>query len=188
MADANGVLIKALQTYLTSNVTGIVAVNAEWPSGNVPLTMPCITILTKSEKLTPQTAEVLTTGSIALNQATVKYVVGEWDLALELQLWAKSKQERQDFIEKIFNALNPSMEVMGVNLHLTDYHNEYASVAMTDRMFPDSEETSQRQEWRCIISLVANVNAIRSKSEYIMTQDPETTALTLETPDEIDDE
>lgn len=185
---AQGALVKALAANLLSNVTGIQAVNAEWPAANVPLNMPCITILVTSSTLDTHTDEILSTGTVTANQATVKYIVGEWDIAIELQLWAKSKQERQDFYDKIFNALNPDIIPMGLRIALTDYHGEYASLVMTRSDYPDSEETTQRQEWRCIFTILANVNAIRSKTEYIMTQDPETTALTLETPSEIEDE
>jgi hypothetical protein len=171
--------VDALAAYLLANVAGISKVYSEWPNKNQTLSYPSISITSGKMNFRRCPPRVLSIGSVANNQATNKYVVGDYDpLTLQLDIWARNKPERADFYEKVFALLQPAAQ-QGLALQLTNYHNEIVSFHLTGYRYADAEQTATLQEWRAILSLEAAGRAIVSQTDYVITQEP---VLTFDMP------
>ena len=107
----------------------------------------------------------------------VKWVVGQYESSMQLDLWARNKEERDDLTDAIFNALNPNITPMGLTLELQEYFGVLADFLYTGHNFEDTEVASQTDEWRTIMTVLFTCKAVRERKEFII----EDSQLDLET-------
>lgn len=165
MANAVDSLVKALATRLAT-ISGLTVLK-EWPAANQKLVLPSVTITQGEPKfraLDPYLLSI-TNPNVAHEVTSVK-IVGEYDLVIQLDLWARNKVERAQYFELLFAKLNPDITPMGLSLQMSDYSNLWARYDLDSHQFVDDEATAQRQEWRCKLSLLANTRAVLSKTEF----------------------
>jgi len=161
----------SLAQFLAQAVPELEQVIPEWPSPNLTLKYPSLTVTTAgSIRLAIGMGYQASMGPIEDNQSDVKYIGGQFELRLQLDLWAQNKPQRSMIFEKVLRVLNPDPTIMGIRIQLNNYHQEWASYSATGYEIPDNAESSQRQEWRTIISVDVLCNAIFEKSEYIIGQ------------------
>lgn len=166
------ILPKKLAAYLKANVSGLVETYGEFPSANQRMNLPALSVFTVRpdfRPLAPYTMPIDPDDVDENNQTTVKWVVGIWDYVLQLDLWARNKEERDDLHDAIFNALNPNISPMGLVLVMDEYFNQRCDYVYTGYEHQDSQEKSQRDEWRVTLNLLATCKAIRERQEFIIT-------------------
>jgi hypothetical protein len=164
----------ALGKYLKENVSGLLEFYDEFPSTNRAFKTPSVSVITTSFEFAP-CAHVYkeSVGAITANKANVLWVVGDYEVKVQLDVWAGSKEERDDFFDAVFNALNPKISPMGLTLILNDYFGSLCDYLYVGHSFADSEERSQADEWRVTMTVLATCKALRDRKEFIIT-DPDT--------------
>lgn len=163
-------IIKKLGAHLESGMSSLSDVIYEFPSGNVQLSLPSLSVITLgtvdfTPEMNPYIHEQAETED---HQADVQYVVGKYDIRLQLDLWCRNKEERNDLYQEFFTAFNSQFPKMGLALTLTDYYNVICRYDLTSFAKEDSEVASQTGEWRIKMEIIANCDAIIEKEEYIM--------------------
>ena len=168
-------VIRRLGVYLKASVTDLCQVLEDWPESNMDLKYPSLTIFSgATPKLTPcapwQLSDVAADGN---NQAVNKYVIGQYDFSLQLDLWCSSKVSRHKLYEKMVLAfsgpfIDGTSDTTGIGLNLTDYHNIMCRYDLTGYKFDDSEAGSQRKEWRVKLDVLANCRAVVERQQYII--------------------
>ena len=153
----------------------------EFPEGNRRLKYPSMSILSGSPTFTNQQRYIYDTGTVASNQAEVKYVIGQFELNLQLDLWCRTKEERHDKTQELIEALNSEDRTNGLSLVLEKYHGVIARYDFVGYSFDDEESESQRKEWRATLRVLAHCDAITARKQYIIDE----TEVTVELPDEI---
>ena len=178
-------VVDALAAHFQANIEGIAQVLTEWPGANITLKYPSLTIMTKEPNFQAYAPRLRTQGEtdVLTNQAESLYVVGQYDTALQFDIWAKNKVERAVYYDLFFKAFNKEIDPMGLRLQLENYYNEWCNVTMTGLRYEDDSVASQTQAWRVIVDAQLTCNAILSKTEYIITQPP---GLQFETPAKIE--
>ena len=180
MSDAVAKAIAALITHL-AGITGL-TVRMGFPPANTKLVMPALSVLQQDSEYTNlQPYELSRTAPDVNHKTTVKRIVGNYEVPLQLDLWCRNRQERQAFSELLFARLNPNIEPMGLRLQITDYHSlwvSYTTLAVHDI---DDDASVQRQEWRARIEIVCSCKAVLVKDEFAII----TIENQLSTPDTI---
>jgi len=179
-------IVKQLQKYLKNEVRELRQVIDEWPNENYKLTMPSVSIITTSTEFRPELTYQSLTGTITNHKAKDLYCVGFYDVKLQLDVWAKTKEERNDIFDLLFIALNKNISPMGLSLQLEDYYNQWCQYLLVGHNIADSEERNQRNEWRVTIDLLVNCKAIMERTDSIMTnvdQDEYDVSETVTIPD-----
>lgn len=175
-------VLESLGTYLKANMPSLSQVIYEFPAANVQLRYPSFSIIAGNPKFTPLSPFKLSQGETEEHQASVKWIVGAYDLNLQLDLWCRDKVERFSVYEEFFQAFNKDIVPMGLSLSLTNYHNVWCRYELNGYDLADSEMASQRAEWRARINVMANTRAVIQKTEFII----ENTEINLTTPDKIE--
>lgn len=166
-------IIKRLGNHLETEMTELAEVLDGFPEGNTLISYPALSIIEAGAtkyipEMSPYPYVEIEDGDITDHKADVRYVVGQYDISFQLDLWCRSKEERDDLFEKFIQAFNSQFPRLGLTLTLTDYHNILCNYSMTGYTKEDSEISSQRQEWRVKINIVANCKAILEKEEPIV--------------------
>lgn len=175
MDNVTKAIIEALGAHLKANMPKLQLVSYDWPTPNVKLRYPSMTIMSGDPEFSNMMPEQLSTGPVGSKSLSkVLYEVGLYDFKLQIDIWCGSKEERFRMYDEFFRALNSSVEVMGLSLELKKYYGVFARYDLVGYSFSDDEEGSQRAEWRARLDVVANCKAILDKSQPIITQPIET--------------
>lgn len=168
MANPIGEMVKALAVRLRTIPTLTVIEN--WPTANQTLAYPSLSITTGKPEFMNLQPYLLskTDPDPSTHQITVKRIVGQYDVAFQLDLWCRNQVERNAYFDLLFAKLNPDVVPMGLRLQLSAYHNQWASFAMTGQQYMDDEAAAQRQEWRCKLDLVGSCKAVLANTETAM--------------------
>lgn len=161
---------KRLAAHIKALVPRLHKIILEFPEPNQVLDYPCLTIDTGEPKFQAlQPYEMNDPVLVPVNHsADVKWVVGIYDFKIQLDLWTRNKEERDDIYHLLFEALNPNITPMGLSLRLTDYYNVWCRYDLDGFSFPDAERASQQGEFRAKIDLLANCKAIRQNKSRVM--------------------
>lgn len=172
-------VVKRLALYLKAQMTDLAQVLEDFPEANQALNYPCLSVMTGTPKHLPRAPQFVSSVAGTSPALTSKYVVGDYEWSLQLDLWCSSKEERHALYEKFYNAFNSQWPTMGLSLTLSEYHGEICRYDLSDYKFDDSEAGSQRKEWRTKIVVLANCQAIKTHDEFAVI----TTELTTEVYD-----
>ena len=171
---------KALAAYLKTNVLGLVQAFDEFPAASQKLDMPSVSVFASGNaQFRPLMPYIGSYGAIVNNKARSLWTVGIYDLTLQIDLWARNKEERDDTFDSLFNALNPNIDPMGLVLKLDEYFNQLCDFLYVGHQFQDSEERAQRDEWRVTLNLLVTCKAIRERTEFIIVTTPTATEIEL---------
>ena len=173
-------IVSALAKHLKDQVPELQAVYDDFPSPSQKLKYPCATIFTGNPELENLMPYVIAKGSDADpdNKYMVRRVVGHYTFKLQVDVWCETKFDRHRLHELIFTGFNTNAAQMGISKQLDEYFNEYARYTMTGFKFMDSEEGSQRSEWRVKFDVMVDCKAVIERYEHLM----ETIENNLETP------
>lgn len=168
-------IILRLADEARARVTMIKQVLEEWPDANRQLEYPALSIMSANPiKQTPCHPWLFQQGVIDedTNKVFNKYVVGNFDWTLQLDLWAGNKPERNALHEAVSSKLfvgqflDSINEITGISLQLPNYHNIICRYDLVGYRFDDSEAGSQRQEWRIKMDVLAHCKQIVEKEEF----------------------
>ena len=99
--------------------------------------------------------------------------MGEYNLQLQGDIWTEYKEMRSHFYEKFQKFMDRESSggrSTGISLRMKSYFNKLARFDLTDYSFHDSEETSERGEWRLRLSITCNFDrTIRQRLPKITT-------------------
>ena len=176
---------KVLAAYLLANVQGLKQALDEFPPSTLKMDLPSVSVFASSNAefrpLMPYLDAAPTV--VVNNKSKLRWVVGIYDFTLQLDLWARNKEERDDIFDSLFNALNPKIDPMGLVLPMPEYFNQLCDYLYVGHNFEDSEVRAQRDEWRVTLKLLVTCKAIRERSEFIIVTTP--TAAEIELDGEI---
>lgn len=165
---ANEAVVEQLVRYIKDNMPELNAVRMEWPNHNEPLEMPCASVLTVGN---PVYTPCMPTLWKRVDGSSY-YYVGHYDLTLHIDVWAEYKQARGDLMEGVFDLFHKQFQelgkALGISLSLEDYYNVIARYDINGYNYMDSEESSQRDEWRAKISVLVNCPRVLVKVESTM--------------------
>ena len=161
-------VIKRLRLHIKGQMPNLKDVLEDFPEPNQKLQYPSVSIFTRGPKFRALSPYVYQQGSVVNHKAEVKWVVGIYDFNLQIDLWARNKEERNDQFNLLFNALNPNITPMGLSLQLTDYYNLWCRYDFDGYEFADGERSSQQAEFRVKLDLLATCKAIRVNKLYTM--------------------
>lgn len=172
-------LIKELAAYLLANMSSISSADQilqEWPESNFEMeASPTISIITVdpptfTPHINPEIVDSAVNGSNP-NEYDYKYSVGQFDYTIQVDIWCDYKEERHVVFQEFFHAMNKKLVDQGhtgVTLTLTDYYGAPVHFVVTGYNYGDSEEASQRKEWRVKIDLLVNAEAILEATQAAM--------------------
>jgi hypothetical protein len=162
-------VLNALVTNLAGAVSGLTVLD-EWPDANRKLAYPSLTIFQGAVQFMNLQPELLakTDPDPTTHETIATYIVGEYDVKFQLDLWAATKVARDKTLKLVLDALNPDPESPGLRLQLAAYYNTWANFTTDGQNIVDDEAASQRREWRAKLTLLANFRLVREKTQYAM--------------------
>jgi hypothetical protein len=163
--------IRGLQKYLEQEMTELNSVYDEFPNHNEKMVLPCASVITVGTptltNLMPYTLKKEVDPDNADNDL-VYDVIGQYDARIQLDLWTEYKIQRGRLLDIFDNALNKqqieSDLPSGLSLILSDYYSAIARYDNVGYTYMDSEENSQKDEWRVKVDLLVNYPKIKVKS------------------------
>jgi len=160
-------IVERLGKVIASRVN-LARVIYEWPSANLALQYPTLSIITKAnprfENFSPYLWENSTPN--AAKRTESKYVVGAYEWPLQLDLWTKNKEQRHDLYQKIFQAFMEDINAPGIAATMENYHDALARYDFIGFQYQDEEISAQRNEWRVTMDVLAQCKAIVTKDEF----------------------
>lgn len=142
-------------------------VRTEWPNPGEELSYPCMSILTKRGDWEKQPGRVWKSGPVGENnKASFKYVVGYFELDLQLDIWTATKAARHEAFSRMIEAFTPNPVAPGLNLTLENYHGVIARYDVLGHKFPDNEQAASQSEWRLLFDVSTHCKAIVTKEEF----------------------
>lgn len=165
-------LSKALGTFLDTKITSLNEVFNEWPEANYNLNMPSLTIVVAGRATLEKVPPYLFYSEVIDEEVDPvpildRYAIGEWTIPLQLDFWCRNQEERNIIHDAFLAAFHGNAETDGAGLVLTipTYYGLKGSFQVEDVLIDDSEEASQRNEWRVKIAVSASVKAVVEKTE-----------------------
>ena len=156
---------RELAKYIENNMDKIVSVNDEWPNPNEELETPSMTITSVSPEYVDHPPTVISKKELASGKLKVLYEIGQYNLRMQLDIWADYKDQRGELYEQFDNAFNKAFleqdKPRGLILNLPNYHNQLVNYTQMGYNFPDSENNSQTGEWRVKIDLIVNFRRVK---------------------------
>ncbi len=173
--DICDIAVEGLANWIRENLVGLTVLE-EWPYGNQQLKYPSVTLFSGRPKRMPLMPEIISqTDPDDNNQIVANEVVAEYDFSIQLDLWAKNKLERKQWLSKILTAFNAQeMDITGQNnpdgltLVLSNYFNMPVRYEVDYHQHKDDEQAAERQERRETISVLVNLREIRQRTYYAM--------------------
>ena len=170
--EANITAIRTLTEFLLANVADVSDVLEEFPNPNQDLNYPSITVITSG---TPELINWMPVvfskvdNAVDPNLLDVVYVVGQYNIKLQVDLWTEYKSDRAVFFQKILDAMDKQFiedeKPTGLSLVLKDYHGAIARYDQVGYNYMDNESESQRNEWRAIFDIVVSFPRLVLKTQ-----------------------
>jgi hypothetical protein len=164
-------LSKALIAYFKAGIPALNSVIEGFPAPSQKLQYPAMSIFIRDPKLLTGSPYVVkkvdrTTGSDP--QKTITKIFGIYEVSLQLDIWTSTRPHRHQLAESVLQILNPDPEMVGLNLKLDDYYGEWAHIYAKSYRFIEDEAASQRNEWRILVDVQADLHALFEKVDYVI--------------------
>ena len=180
------IVLESLGAYLKSNISGLKQVIHGFPEPNLNMRFPSISVLSKRPIYNNVQPYEFSKGQVSGAKAKVKFVVGQYDWKLQVDLWERTREEVDDLYERFFLALNKDIpESTGLVLTMDKYHGNTCEYTQTGVEPKTKSGESTRKQWRISVDLIANCMAIVEKDQYIITQQQITQVVGTGTIDEL---
>ena len=163
--------VRGLQKYLQDNVPELNKVYDEWPYHGDEMELPCCSIITAGTpeytNLQPYTYSKIADPDNAQNDI-IYQAIAQLDGRLQVDIWTEYKIQRGEILELISKAINKQNIQQdlpnGLSLTMTDYHNVIARFDQVGYTYMDSEETSQKSQWRVKLDILFSHVILELKS------------------------
>lgn len=162
-------VVELLSKFIDDNVPEIREVYDEFPDPNDRIVTPSASLLTLTPKFfheTPRQVELpdLNGGS----EYDIVWIMGRYEIPLQLDIWTSNKKERNNIFEATFHALNKRVNPAGLDIQLPKYFEQWAHYHIENYAFDDSEGGAQRKERRARVDIMADVNSCVKREEFAM--------------------
>ena len=149
-------------------IVGINKVFREFPRPNEPLNPPSLSLISTSTKIEPRMPTVIknTVDPDDQNDVTSTFILGEYQLSLQLDLWTEYKKERESFYSKIidiFDSQIASGRSLGLKLQMANYHDVIASYDLLSYNYQDDSNRSLMGEWRIMFEISAHFPRVEER-------------------------
>lgn len=176
MTPSNSVAVKTLAAYLKAEIPDLTIIE-NWPDPKEEMALPALTVSIVGKPSLTHTYPKIHK-KIDIEEETVLkkvvYIIGQYDLNIQLDIWTDYQAKRSELYEKIMAAFDKqfltSGAPVGLSLELTDYHETIARYDQTGYAYMDSSDNGQRQEWRAKIDVVVTHPRLVEKNESIMAE------------------
>ena len=159
-----------LISYLKENIPELNEIYEEWPNHNEEFNMPCACVRTVGSP--EYNSSMPTFWKRSEDDTKSIYHVGSYDIVLNIDLWAEYKEARGVLVEGLVDLFNKQFQEQGLSLGLSlpleCYHNTIARYDINGYTYTDSEEASQRDEWRAKVTVLVNFMRVMEKEESKM--------------------
>lgn len=178
----NGVtyaVVKAFGDELRARMPELQDVIGHFPEPNEELTYPCASIslgepdfeahgpyVIRKEDIATDDEDYVEPGVGEIAKKRVIRAVGKYVIPMQLDFWVATKFERNKIYESFFAAFNRDSVAPGVRLELADYYDEWCDYIMTGFSIADSEDQSQRSEWRVKVAITVDVRGVTQTPEF----------------------
>lgn len=165
-------ILKELGDHLGKRMSVLKDVLLDWPDANEVLNYPTLSITTNTPTFLPLMPYQLSAEDPkANNKIRTLNVTGQYEWNLQLDFWTGTKPERHSIYSQFVAAFNSQYisgerEDVALALALKDYHGIFAIYDQTNYSFPDSEESSQRREWRLKVNVLANTKQVLERESF----------------------
>lgn len=193
---ANESIIKTIAEHLRTEINDPdILILEEWPSPgyeNKDVTISVTTIGDPEEtKFTPSPYSQIENVDDPTKLDTV-YLIGQFNLSIQIDVWTDYKTKRNDWFQKIEEIFDQNfMDTggpTGISLTMIDYLGAIARYEQVGYNYSDSEESSQRSEWRIRFSILTHFPKLRMKTEPKITEAGITSDVGSGDPDENNEE
>lgn len=170
--DPIEILLFAFGEYLQENLGELTQVLNEFPTPNIELQYPSITLDHGQPQFQAEMPYELSLGTTdkVTNQANLVWICGQYDLTVQADLWTRSAPERNLLYARFMRAFNNQINPMGLSLKLNDYYGLYARLDVSGFQHMDDEQSSQREEWRTKVSILATLKYAQEQLVPIITK------------------
>lgn len=163
--------IRSLRNYLEEEVEELNEVYDEWPYHGDELNVPCASVMTVGTptymNLQPYEYDRTQDPDVA-NNDLIYDAVAQLDGEIQIDIWTEYKLERGrilDLVTKAINKQNIESDLPnGLSLVMSEYHNVIARYDQVGYTYMDSEENSQRAQWRVKVSILFSHVVVEVKS------------------------
>ena len=176
--ELSEVIPKALGKYLLENVEGLKEYYDEFPAAHRNFVTPSVSIIVSSDSFRPLAVKQPIKPTVAPDPATpdgftqkkqqVNWVVGIEDFRVQIDIWARNKEERDDLVGSVFNAMNPEISPSGLRLKLDEYFDQICDYLLVSRKNGDSEAAAQTDEWRSTWEALATCKTVQTAKEFVI--------------------
>jgi len=140
----------------------------EFPEHHKQLSLPSLSIVTPGDSdminLMPTLHSTVANGD--MTDAT--YIVGQYNITLQLDLWTEYKNTNIDWYEKLMDCFDSQFingdKPQGLSLVLDDYEDAIARYDVVGYNYQDNEENSQRSEWRRTLQVKVTAPRLKTKT------------------------
>ena len=170
--EPNITVVRTLVNFFNANVVGLTDVLEEFPDPNQDLNYPSISIITSG---TPELINWMPSAFSKVDNAQdpdkldIVYVMGQYNLSLQVDLWAEYKSQRAEFFQKILDVMDKEFidndKPTGLSLPLVDYHGAIARYDQVGYNYMDNESESQRNEWRALFNILVSFPRLVPKTQ-----------------------
>jgi len=165
------VVTTALADWIEDNSKSIRQTLIDFPEPNFRLEMPSISVIAPRMEFEPRNNPYLQNpvnpDEIKDSQAQVNWIIGDYEMSLQLDLWCGNKEELDDVFSELFEILNPGIKP-GVNIKMPQYFNAICSFLYVSHDRNNEERESTQDEWRITLNVLATCKAIRSRKQFII--------------------
>lgn len=163
---------ETLGSFLLTKMTSLSEVIYEFPDPNHELSMPSLSIINLNPIFTPEMSPyILEKTDPEDHETSVKYVDGNWEIPLQLDLWCQYKIERDTLLTEFMDAVKDQFPILGLTLAMSNYYGRDVRYDFVEPLLTyglDDDSASQRGEFRVKINLMASCESIKEKTEYAM--------------------
>lgn len=146
-----------------------------WPQYNQKLKHPALSVVEKNSVFRPFPPQEIKRFKTSGPKADILWLVGEYEFSIQLDIWAKTKADRNDLYERMFVVLNDSAGEMPSScftLPMPKYHGIPATYFFEGFSLPDEERSTLEGEWRVLVRVKGVCDATLRKDNEPIILDP----------------
>lgn len=165
-------ILEALGNSICEYVEEIKKTDFQWPDPQSQMDMPCLSILAVgTPALSRRIPEAISSTALDNGKYLNKYITGQWEHKIQVDLWCEYKEQREVLINRIVDFFDKQFieegKPTGVRLAVGDI---IASYILTGYNYMDSEESAKTSEWRIKFDVVCDSPRVVEKEEFVMKQ------------------
>lgn len=149
-------------------IDGIEQVLREWPTPNTALKTPSISLSTASATIHGRLPTVVSAmPSDVQEQVNSLFIVGEYELQIQLDIWTEYAPQREEFYGKVSDLFYSQIvdgRGSGLKLALPNYHGAFVQYDLNAYRYLDNPEMAIKGEWRISCDVSASFAKLKQEA------------------------